>query len=113
MFLALANNRFGRDGLFILDEPEAALSPSRQLSFLKIIDLHVRELGGQFIIATHSPIIMAYPDATIFHLKADGIAPIEYEETEHFQVTSGFLSNRRSYFKHLFAKSGDSDPASR
>lgn len=101
-FLALANNRFGPDGLYILDEPEAALSPSRQLAFLKLVDIHVKKLGSQFVIATHSPIIMAYPDATILHLRSEGITKLAYEETEHYQITSGFLANRWVYFKHLF-----------
>jgi predicted ATPase len=101
-FLALAKNRFGEDGLFILDEPEAALSPQRQLSLLALVHDRVTRARGQFLIATHSPIVMAYPDATIYHLGAEGIRPVPYEETEHFRITSSFLASRESYFKHLF-----------
>jgi predicted ATPase len=100
-FLALANNRFGDNGLYILDEPEAALSPQRQLSLLAIMHRLVNA-GSQFIIASHSPILMAYPNALIYHLTSDGISKIEYEETEHFRITRDFLANRDRFFKHLF-----------
>ncbi len=101
-FLALAKNRFFGNGLYILDEPEAALSPQRQLSFLALLDEHVRRRGSQFVIATHSPIIMGYPDALIYLLGRDGIAPVAYEDTEHFQITRGFLANREEVFRTLF-----------
>jgi len=91
-FLALMTERFGGQGLYILDEPEAALSPQRQLAVLsRIHDLVLDD--SQFIIATHSPILMAYPDACIYQCSKDGISQIAYEETEHFQVTRDFLSN--------------------
>jgi predicted ATPase len=102
-FIALVSHRFAGDGLYILDEPEAALSPSRQLAMLKLIHGLVNEEASQFIIATHSPILMAYPEATIYHLSPDGILPVAYEETEHFQITSSFLAHRESYLRHLFA----------
>lgn len=60
------------------------------------------EQDSQFIVATHSPILMAYPDATILHLSEDGIAEVEYEEIDHFQLTRDFLNNRERYFQHLF-----------
>ena len=101
-FLALAATRLHGNGLYIFDEPEAALSPSRQLALLQIIDRLVRVRGSQLIIATHSPILMAYPDATIYRLDSDGIAPIAYEATEHYQITRDFLANRERFFKHLF-----------
>jgi len=101
-FLALATNRFAGEGLYILDEPEAALSPSRQLALLKILHHQAQRLGSQFIIATHSPILMAYPDATIYELSSSGIGPVEYEDTEHYQITSGFLARRESFLHHLF-----------
>ena len=76
----------------MLDEPEAALSPQRQLAVLsRIHDLVLDD--SQFIIATHSPILMAYPGAFIYQFSQDGISRIEYEETEHFQVTRDFLAN--------------------
>ncbi|MDQ6945023.1 MAG: AAA family ATPase [Actinomycetota bacterium] len=100
-FMALANHRFRGRGLYFLDEPEAALSPSRQLAFLKIIAEHVTNRASQFIIATHSPIILAYPLATIYLFTGEGIAPTTYEETEHFKVTSDFLVHREAYLHHL------------
>ena len=101
-FLWLVKERFGHRGLYILDEPEAALSPQRQLAMLRLI--HDRaQAECQFIIATHSPILMAYPEATIYHLSPEGITAMPYEETEHFQVTQGFLANRKDYLRHLLS----------
>jgi predicted ATPase len=84
-FMALMTERFGAEGIYILDEPEAALSPQRQLGVLSRIHDLIRE-GSQFIIATHSPILMAYPDSAIYMCSAERIASIEYENTEHYQV---------------------------
>jgi predicted ATPase len=90
-FFALLMNRLGGDGLYIFDEPEAALSPTRQLAFLSRLHELVRG-GSQFLIATHSPILMAYPQAAIY-LMADGpLRLVEYRETEHFTVTRNFLT---------------------
>lgn len=102
-FLRLADARFRGDGLYLLDEPEAALSPARQLSFLAIIDRLVRQ-NSQLIIATHSPIILAYPHAQILHFGPDGIAPIAYEETEHYQLTLDFLRHRQLFLKRLLGE---------
>lgn len=99
-FLALANHRLRGEGLYLFDEPEAALSPGRQLALLQIMWRLVKE-GAQFIVATHSPILMAFPGALIYQLGPGGISPIAFEETEHFQVTRGFLQDRERYFKHL------------
>jgi len=104
-FLWLVKERFGPRGLYILDEPEAALSPQRQLAMLRLIHALV-QAQCQFIIATHSSILMAYPEATIYHLSPEAITPMAYEETEHFQVTQGFLANHRDYLRHLFADEG-------
>jgi len=101
-FLSLFSERFGDHGFYILDEPEAALSPSRQLAML--VRLH--ELVGeraQFIIATHSPILLAYPDSTIYQLGDEGLAQIAYEDTEHYIVAKSFLSNPRQYLDRLLA----------
>lgn len=92
-FLSLFLNRFGGNGLYILDEPEAALSPTRQMSILSIIHELV-ENGSQFIISTHSPIIMAYPNAIIYEIK-DEIKKVKYEETEHYQVMYEFLNYKQ------------------
>lgn len=102
-FLSLLTNRFGDNGLYILDEPEAALSPQRQLSVLSRI--HDLVMGNcQFIIATHSPILMAYPDAIIYQCDAKGLTRVPYENTEHFQVTRNFLTNPRRTLGILFEK---------
>lgn len=90
-FFAVFMNRFYGRGLYILDEPEAALSPSRQMAMITRMHQLVNE-NSQFIIATHSPILMAYPDSTIYEVR-DGFKRVEYEETEHYQVTRSFLNN--------------------
>jgi predicted ATPase len=92
-FFALFENRFGGNGLYILDEPEAALSPSRQMAFLSRMHDLIRE-DSQFIIATHSPIILGYPDADIWQVSKYGLERVAYEDTEHVQVTRHFLNNR-------------------
>jgi predicted ATPase len=91
-FLALMLERFGGNGVYILDEPEAALSPQRQLSVLSRMHDLVLE-NSQFIIATHSPILMAYPNACIFLCEPHGLAKVAYEDTEHYKVTREFLAN--------------------
>ncbi len=100
-FIALVQNRFREHGLYLMDEPEAALSPQRQLEFLGLLHDYVQK-GGQFIIATHSPIIMAYPDARIYLLDDQGIREVAYTDTEHYLITLGFLSNPQRSFSMLF-----------
>lgn len=82
-------------------EPEAALSPQRQLAFLVSLHELVRDGNSQFVIATHSPIILAYPDATIYMLDGTGITQVKYEDTEHFSLTRDFLVNRERYLRRL------------
>lgn len=102
-FLALVRNRFRGDGFYVLDEPEAALSPNRQLSLLALMYNLVERRRSQFLIATHSPILMGYPGATIYLLSPGArMRRVAYEESDHYQVTKGFLENRERYFKHLF-----------
>jgi predicted ATPase len=108
-FLALLTNRFGGQGLYLLDEPEAALSPQRQLAALSRIHDLILD-GSQFMIATHSPILMAYPDARIYQLASDGIAPIAYEDTEHFQVTRDFLADPSRMLRVLFEREPENPP---
>lgn len=98
-FMALIVNRF-RQGLYLLDEPEAALSPQRQLEFLVILNQLV-EQQSQIVIATHSPIIMSYPRAHIYSFSDSGIEPIAYEETEHYLVTKTFLDCPERMLGHL------------
>jgi predicted ATPase len=91
-----------------MDEPEAALSPKRQLQFLALLHDYVQR-GGQFVIATHSPFIMAYPDASIYSLDGESSRPIAYTETEHYLISRGFLSNPRRSLKELFAEEGKAE----
>ena len=93
--MSLMTNRFGGNSLYILDEPEAAISPTRQLAMLSRMHQLIED-KAQFIIATHSPIIMAYPNATLFELTSEhGIQESEYAATQHYQVTKDFLANPR------------------
>ena len=101
-FLALFAHRFDQ-GVFILDEPEAALSPQRQLSFLKIVHDLAATGRAQFLIATHSPMILAYPEAVLFSLDGEAIEEVAYEETNHYLITRDFLKSPARFFKHLFA----------
>ncbi len=102
-FFKVAFDRLGKNGLYLFDEPEAALSPTRQLSFLgRMHDLCSKNC--QLIIATHSPILLAYPNSSIFHFSDKGIRAVEFEETEHFQVTKNFLNNYMTSLDVLFAE---------
>lgn len=101
-FFALMMNRFGGNGLYILDEPEAALSPTRQMAMLSRMHQLVKD-GSQFIIATHSPILTAYPDSKIFSLDNGVAEEIEYEASEHYTVTRYFLNNHASMVSQLIA----------
>ena len=99
-FLALVKNRFGGNGLYILDEPEAALSPMRLLTLIRLMKDLV-DNGSQFIISTHSPILMAFPGAQILELTERGIKPTCYQDTEHYQVTKRFLDNPEKMLSYL------------
>ena len=107
-FLALMRERFGAHGLYILDEPEAALSPQRQLAAMSLIHRLVKG-GSQFIIATHSPILMAYPDAHIYVCSSSGIARTGYYDTEHYQVMHDFVVNPKRMLDVLLAPDTDAD----
>ena len=100
-FLAIVQNRFRGNGLYILDEPEAALSPMRILTLMTEIRSLVKR-GSQFIIATHSPILMAMPDAEILEFSDDGIRRIDYTDTEHYRVTKQFLEDPLRMLHYLF-----------
>ncbi len=91
-FFSLLQNRFGGHGLYILDEPEAALSPSRQIAMLHLM-LSLVEKGSQFIISTHSPILTAYPNAQIYEMRETGMREVSWKETENFVLMKRFLSN--------------------
>jgi predicted ATPase len=99
-FWSLFMHRFRGNGLYILDEPEAALSPTRQMAAL----VRIRQLvqaKSQFIVATHSPILMAYPNATILSLSGSGLKQVRYEETDHFTITKRFFDNPGRIIREL------------
>ncbi|WP_295801505.1 AAA family ATPase [Mucilaginibacter sp.] len=99
-FLSLFNNQF-ESGIYILDEPEAALSPARILAFMSVIHELDRSGRAQFIIATHSPMLICYPGATIYQFDESGVRETSYKNTEHFYLTKSFLDNPEAYLRHL------------
>lgn len=100
-FMSIITKRFSGKGLYILDEPEAALSPMRMLELMAVMKELVKD-GSQFIISTHSPILMAFPDADVFELSEKGIEKVRYDETEHFTLTKHFMENPERMFRYLF-----------
>jgi predicted ATPase len=101
-FLALVLNRFFGRGLYILDEPEAALSVRGQLTLMRRMHELV-EGGSQFVVSTHSPILLGYPGARIYALSDDGIEQSTYRETEQYDLTRSFLADRHRFLHYLFA----------
>jgi len=99
-FLSLVTNRFEGNGLYILDEPEAALSPQRLMSLIVAINELVKK-NSQFLIATHSPIVMAYPNSEILQLSELGIQSIAYKETEHYKITKQFINRPEQMMRYL------------
>lgn len=99
-FLELMTNRF-HAGLFLMDEPESALSPQRQLSLLALIARLAAEGNSQFIIATHSPILLTYPGATLLSFDEEQICEVQLEDTSHYHITRGILENPKQYWQHL------------
>lgn len=98
--LSLVTNRFEGNGLYILDEPEAALSPQRLMTLIVVIDKLVKK-NSQLLIATHSPILMAYPNAEILQLTETGIQKVSYKDTDHYQVTKQFINRPDQMIKYL------------
>lgn len=107
-FLALALNRFSPQGLYLLDEPEAALSPTGQMTLLARIYALARE-GAQFVIATHSPILTACPGADIYQLTGEGFTRTPYRETENYRLTRAFLENPERMLRYLLAEEPGGD----
>ncbi len=100
-FLSLFNHRL-ESGFFVLDEPEAALSPQRQLAFLSILHGLATAQTAQFLIATHSPMLLALPGAKVLSLDGGQIAEVDYRDTDHFRLTKSFLDAPERFFRHLF-----------
>jgi predicted ATPase len=109
-FFTLFSKRLRGCGLYLMDEPEAALSPKRQLEFLVLLHDYVQR-GSQFVIATHSPIIMAYPEACIYLVSTEGIRQVPYTDTEHYLISRGFLSNPGRSLSVLLAQEPCIDPS--
>jgi predicted ATPase len=101
-FLALAANRFGAEGLFILDEPEAALSVTGQLALIAVIHRAARQ-GSQFILATHSPVLLCYPEAAVHQLSDDGIARVQPEDTDSVRLTRDFIEAPERFLRHVIS----------
>ncbi|MDR0415801.1 MAG: AAA family ATPase [Propionibacteriaceae bacterium] len=99
-FLTLVQERFQAPGLYLLDEPEAALSPARQLTVLAEL-VRLADAGCQFVVATHSPILMAFPDAWIYECGPDGLGRVDYGDTAHVQIMAAFLAHPERTLRHL------------
>ena len=102
-FLALVENRFGGQGLYILDEPEAAMSPRGIIRLMQNMDELVRK-DSQFIIATHSPMLMAFPDAEVYQIKEDGIESVRFQDTDHYRTAVRFLQNPESAVDEILGR---------
>lgn len=105
-FMAVLLNKLRGDGIYLLDEPEAALSPSRQLAALSAIHQLVED-HSQFIIATHSPILLSYPNAKIIQFDQSGLSEVAFEDTEHFAVTRDFLNHYPRRLEQLLRDEAD------
>ena len=105
-FLSLVENRFGGKGLYILDEPEAALSPRGIIRLMQNMDELVRE-ESQFIIATHSPMLLTFPDAEIYQIREEGIMSVPFKETDHYRTTVRFLQNPESAIEDILGRDTD------
>ena len=107
-FLALAANRFGAEGVYLLDEPEAALSVTGALALLAVV-ARAAKRGAQFVIATHSPILLAVPGARIYELDEDGINMTDYNDLQAVRLTRGFLEAPDRYLRQIMADSEGDD----
>lgn len=100
-FLSLFQHHF-EDGIYLLDEPEAALSPQRQLAFLRVLHNLASQRVAQFVIATHSPMLLTFPGATVLSLEGGNIQAVRYQDTEHYRLTRDFLNAPERFHRHLF-----------
>ncbi len=100
-YLEIMRHKINSRGIYLLDEPEAALSPSKQLALIYFIQQHLKTHMSQFIIVTHSPILMAFPDANIYEITENSMEQTALDDTEHFSVTKSFLNNPNAYLRLL------------
>lgn len=100
-YLKILETRIGDKGIYLLDEPEAALSPLKQLSLMSLILEVVKNKNTQFIMATHSPILMGIPGAFIYEIREDEMLKVDFKDTDHYRITKTFLDNPEYYLRHL------------
>lgn len=100
-YLTILQSRILDKGVYLLDEPEAALSPLKQLSLIAFILQTLKNNNTQFVIATHSPILMGIPNATIYEIQEYSMQQVGYKETDHYRITKTFLDNPSHYLRHL------------
>ena len=100
-YLKILQTRIGDKGIFLLDEPEAALSPLKQLSLIFLILEIIKSNNAQFIIATHSPVLMGIPGASLYEIQEDSMKIVDYKDTDHYRITKTFLDNPEHYLRHL------------
>lgn len=96
-FLSLFKNRFSNGGIYLLDEPEAALSPQWQVEFLRVLKSFEKRENTQVVMITHSPLLMSYPGAEVYNLGAEGLVKIKAEETKHFKLFQKFYQNPQGF----------------
>lgn len=100
-YLTILQTRIGEKGVYLLDEPEAALSPLKQLSLIGFMLEAIKDKNVQFILSTHSPILMGFPEAVIYEIQEEGMKSVAYKETDHYRITKTFLDNPDYYLRHL------------
>lgn len=100
-YMHIMQEQVNRRGIYLLDEPEASLSPAKQLAFIYFLQNHLEQFNSQFIIATHSPMLMAYPNATIYEVTSDEMKKTALEDTDHYSITKSFLNNPDAFLRHF------------
>tara|TARA_R110002096_G_scaffold56623_2_gene144422 strand:+ start:767 stop:1567 length:801 start_codon:yes stop_codon:yes gene_type:complete len=100
-YLHIMNEMISTRGIYLLDEPEAALSPAKQLTLIYFINDHLQHHNSQFIIATHSPMLLAYPKASIYEITSESMKQTSLENTDHYSVTKSFLNNPNTFLRHF------------
>ncbi len=100
-YLQIMHEKINQRGIYLLDEPEAALSPSKQLSLMYFIHEHLQNHVSQFIIVTHAPMLMAYPGATLYEITKNNMSQVALEDVEHYSITKSFLNNPEAYLRFL------------
>ena len=100
-YLHIMNEMINTRGIYLLDEPEAALSPAKQLTLIYFLNNHLQQHNSQFIIATHSPMLLAYPNAAIYEITSESMEQTILENTDHYSVTKSFLNNPNAFLRHF------------